>query len=112
MILRLRDVGIHPARIILKEMPVRRIHGSQRGVCGMTNFKNALDAIVLDRPGPQNLRKIACSETAQHIQLPQPILRGHVPLRNHKIVHVRGHDVRYAVHIPPNRHRLRQTRYM
>src|SRR5688572_6355794 len=59
---------------------------------------------------PEHLRQIAGGEATERVHLPQPVLRGHVSLKEHSIIYSCGLDVRYAIVITDYRGLARNRR--
>ena len=77
----------------------------------VAHLQNALCAVMLDFTTSEDFRQIACGKPAQHVHLPQSVLRCHISLRDDKVVHGLCCYVGDAMPIAADRHRLAQLRH-
>ena len=55
VIVRLRDIVVYPARVVVEETALVRWHCGQGGAGGVADFENPLRTIMFDGFRPQNL---------------------------------------------------------
>ncbi len=101
----LRDVEIDAAGV---GIVARAVVGGQVGVDAprrRTKAKHALCRVVLHQRRTQHLGQLAIGVAAEHIHLPEAILRGHIALRDEEVL-LRGRlDMGHAVDVAAHGHR-------
>ena len=90
----LRDVGVHSGSVGFELRPLRRGHVGDGTLGDLPQSQDALLAVNLDVLRTQHRGQFPGSETARHVHLPQPVLRGDVALREEQVGQVR--TPRYA----------------
>ncbi len=103
------DVAVHPCRVGLQLRPLipRQLrHGPVRR---RPHLQNPLPAVMLHHGRSQNFRQLARAMSSQRIHLPQPVARGHIPLRKQGIVQTARRNRRHTLRIARHRHRRPQS---
>ncbi len=108
----LRDVRVHARGVSLELRLLRSRHDGHRSLGHLPQSQDALLAVKLDVLRTQHRRQFARSETAGHVHLPQPVLRGNVSLREQQVAQVGRRNVGNAQRVVGHDNRAGKARQM
>ena len=82
----LRNIVVHPARIIFQQRTNFRRSIRRRAFRRLPHSQSAIFPVVSQPHLAKNLRQISARRPPQQIHLPQTVLRHHITLRRHHIL--------------------------
>ena len=94
------DEGVHATGVGGEHFPRLGVDLPHGAIGCLREAELAVLDIEIERPLPENFRKLALGQPAAQIHLPEPVLRGHVTLRQNRVFERPGADVRHAAGVP------------